>query len=83
MEITHVLRGLLGVLAMLGLATLFSTNRRAIPWRVVAIGTVMQIVIALVVLKIDFVRGIFDTVGGFLCGCSTSLEKAAAWSSAG
>jgi CNT family concentrative nucleoside transporter len=65
MEITHVLRGLLGVLAMLGLATLFSTNRRAIPWRVVAIGTVMQIVIALVVLKIDFVRGIFDTVGGF------------------
>ncbi|NDC73873.1 Na+ dependent nucleoside transporter [bacterium] len=65
MEITHVLRSLLGVLAMLGLATLFSTNRRAIPWRVVAIGTVMQILIALIVLKIDFVRGIFDTVGGF------------------
>jgi len=56
MEITHVLRGLLGVLAMLGLATLFSTNRRAIPWRVVAIGTVMQILIALIVLKIDVVR---------------------------
>jgi CNT family concentrative nucleoside transporter len=65
MEITHVLRGLLGVVAMLGLATLFSTNHRAIPWRVVIIGTAMQIVIALVVLKIPFVRGIFDGIGGF------------------
>ncbi len=65
MEITHVLRGLLGIAAMLGLATLFSTNRRAIPWRMVAIGTVMQIIIAWVVLKIDLVRGIFDAVGGF------------------
>lgn len=78
MEITHVLRGLLGIAAMLGLATLFSTNRRAIPWRMVAIGTVMQIIIAWVVLKIDLVRGIFDAVGGFLCACSTLPAKAAA-----
>jgi concentrative nucleoside transporter, CNT family len=63
MEITHVLRGLLGIAAMLGIAFLFSTNRRAIPWRVVAVGMGLQLSLALLILKVPFVRGCFDFVG--------------------
>ncbi|MCX6938569.1 MAG: Na+ dependent nucleoside transporter [Verrucomicrobia bacterium] len=65
MDFTHVLRGLLGLAALLGIAVLFSTNRRAIPWRVVFAGLALQLVLALLILKVDFVRGLFDGVGAF------------------
>jgi CNT family concentrative nucleoside transporter len=63
MEFAHLLRGLLGIAAILGIAWLFSTNRRAIPWRVVGIGLALQLVLALLILKVPFVRGGFDFVG--------------------
>ncbi len=43
--------GLLGLLAILGIAYALSTNRRAIQWRVVAWGLGLQFVFALLVLK--------------------------------
>jgi CNT family concentrative nucleoside transporter len=46
-----ILRGLFGVAVMIGLAVLFSENRRAINWRLVAAGIGLQIVFALLVLK--------------------------------
>ena len=46
-----ILRGLLGVAVMVGIATLFSENRRAINWRLVAAGIGLQLVFALLVLK--------------------------------
>ncbi len=52
----HVLRGLLGIAAFLGLAVLFSSNRRAIQWRLVASGMALQIVIAFAVLHLEPLR---------------------------
>jgi len=43
--------GLLGVLVLFAIAIALSTDRRQIAWRVVAIGTVLQIVFAVLVLK--------------------------------
>jgi CNT family concentrative nucleoside transporter len=63
MELTHVLRGLLGMIAILGIGYVFSTNRRAIPWRVVGAGLGLQLVLALLILKVPFVRQAFDFVG--------------------
>ena len=63
MDFTHVLRGLLGIAAFIGIAILFSENRRAIPWRLVAAGLILQIICGALVLKIDAVRAAVDWVG--------------------
>ena len=42
------------------LAWLFSINRKAINWNLVGKGIALQIIIALLVLKIPFVENIFD-----------------------
>jgi concentrative nucleoside transporter, CNT family len=55
--------GILGLLTMLGLAFAFSTNRRAIRYKTVAWGLGLQIVFAIFVLRIEFGRRAFQTIG--------------------
>jgi CNT family concentrative nucleoside transporter len=55
--------GVLGLLAMLGLAWLFSTNRRAIQLKTVAWGLGLQIVIAYFVLRFETGRMLFEKAG--------------------
>ena len=55
--------GILGLLTMLGLAYVFSTNRRAIRLKTVAWGLGLQIAFAVFVLKIDFGRTLFQKAG--------------------
>ena len=52
--------GVLGLLAMLGLAYLFSSNRRAIQMKTVAWGLGLQIVIAYFVLRFEAGRVLFE-----------------------
>lgn len=61
----NVLRGLLGIAAFLAIAVAFSANRRAIQWRLVAVGIALQIVFAVLVLHVPPVRFLFDAVGHF------------------
>lgn len=63
MDFIHLLRGLLGIVAFVGLAILCSENRRAIPWRLVGAGILFQIICGALVLKIDAVRMAVDWVG--------------------
>jgi concentrative nucleoside transporter, CNT family len=53
---------LLGMLALLGIAWLLSTNRRAIPWRIVAWGIGLQLVFALLILKTPLGEAVFAAV---------------------
>jgi CNT family concentrative nucleoside transporter len=55
--------GILGLLTMLTLAYVFSTNRRAIRLKTVAWGLGLQIVFAIFVLRVDFGRRMFQTIG--------------------
>ena len=55
--------GILGLLTLLGLAYIFSTNRKAIRLKTVAWGLGLQIVFAIFVLKIDFGRNLFQAAG--------------------
>lgn len=55
--------GLLGLLAMLGLAYAFSTNRRAIRPKTVFWGLGLQIAFAIFVLRVDFGRRMFQYAG--------------------
>ncbi len=56
-------RGLLGMAFIIFLAWLFSTNRKAISWRVVTTGLLIQLTLALAILYIPFVQSIFDVLG--------------------
>ena len=50
--------------ALVFIAFLFSNNRRAINWKTVGIGLAFQLLIAVGVLKIGFVKTIFEKIGG-------------------
>lgn len=67
MEITSILRGLLGLIVLIGIAYLFSANRKAIQWKVVGAGILTQIVLAIAILKITFIQKVFEITGkGFV-----------------
>jgi CNT family concentrative nucleoside transporter len=55
--------GILGLLTMLALAYIFSTNRRAIRGKTVAWGLGLQITFAVFVLRIDYGRRAFQVIG--------------------
>ena len=58
-------RGVFGMFFLIFIAYLFSNNRKAIAWKTVGIGLIIQVFIAIGVLKINFVKDVFETIGGF------------------
>lgn len=65
MDVFSVVRGLIGLTAMTGLAFLFSNNRRRIDWRLVGSGIVLQFAFALLVVKTDIGRIVFQQISRF------------------
>jgi CNT family concentrative nucleoside transporter len=57
------LTSFLGLVVMLTAAWAMSENKKAIQWRTVIAGVLLQIVFGLVILKTTFGRGVFDTIG--------------------
>lgn len=49
---------------LISIGYLFSSNRRAINWKTVGIGLSAQLILALGVLKVPFIKSIFEFVGG-------------------
>lgn len=62
-SINSLWRGILGMLVLLLIAYLFSSNRKAINWKTVGIGLLLQLLIAIGVLKVPFVQLIFEKIG--------------------
>ncbi|QWX84133.1 Na+ dependent nucleoside transporter [Cellulophaga sp. HaHaR_3_176] len=56
-------RGILGMFVLILVAFIFSANRKAINWKTVGIGLGLQLIIAIGVLKIEFIAVVFDSVG--------------------
>ncbi len=56
-------RGALGMISLLIIAFLFSSNRRGINWKTVGAGLSAQLLLAIGVLKIEFVQNIFEFIG--------------------
>ncbi len=63
-NITSLWRGILGMASLLIIAYVFSSNRKAINWKTVGIGIFAQLVLAIGVLKVDFIKNLFEFVGG-------------------
>jgi CNT family concentrative nucleoside transporter len=60
-------RGLLGMTVLVGIGFLFSQDRKAINWRLIGMGLLIQFVLAIGILKITWVQIGFDWVGqGFV-----------------
>lgn len=75
MEFGLIARGVAGIAAILGLAYLLSTDRRAVRPRIVAVGLGLQVLFALIVLRTDAGRAFFAGVGA---GFNRLLEFASA-----
>lgn len=56
-------RGILGMIALLCISFLFSSNKKAIDWKTVGLGLFFQLIIAVGVLKVSFVQKAFEFVG--------------------
>ncbi len=55
-------QALTGVFCFFGLVAIFSTNLRAVNWRTIGWGVALQIILALLVLKVGFVHDAFEDV---------------------
>lgn len=59
--------GLFGLAVLVGIAWLFSTNRRSVDWKLVATGIALQIGFAALVLLVPGGKDVFDAIGqGFV-----------------
>jgi CNT family concentrative nucleoside transporter len=70
---------LLGMVVILGIAFLMSNNRRAIPWRTVITGTLLQFFFALVILKTELGRDFFVWLNGAVTAFLDFSDKGAAF----
>ncbi|MEM9075642.1 MAG: nucleoside transporter C-terminal domain-containing protein [Bacteroidota bacterium] len=62
-SINSLWRGALGMAVLILISFLFSSNRKAINWKTVGIGLALQLLIAIGVLKVPFVKLIFEKIG--------------------
>jgi len=62
-SLTTIFRGFLGMLVLIAIGWIFSKDRKNIPWKTVGIGLAFQIVLAIGVLYIPFIRVGFEFFG--------------------
>ena len=55
-----ILKGILGMLVILFVAFIFSKNRKAISWPLVLKGIALQIILAILILKVPLISSLFD-----------------------
>ncbi len=66
-SVNGLFRGLLGMFALILIAYLLSRNRKAINWKLVLKGIALQIILALLILKVPYVEYVFDFISkGFV-----------------
>jgi concentrative nucleoside transporter, CNT family len=63
MDFIQVLRGIGGIILLLGIAFLLSNNKKQINWRLVISGLFLQIVFAIFIIKGDSLRSFFYPLG--------------------
>jgi len=59
----EILRGILGMAFIIGLAYVFSKNKKAVSWRLVGVGLSIQLVLAIFILKGSQMAEVFSPLG--------------------
>jgi len=62
LSLMSVIRGVIGMMFLLALTFLFSVDKKNIDWGLVIKGTALQIIIAILVLKVPFVESAFNGI---------------------
>ena len=62
-SLESLFRGLIGMSVLIFVAFLLSNNRKAINWKTASFGLILQIILAVAVLKISWVKLIFEYAG--------------------
>ena len=63
LEIQGIMRGLLGMVVLLAIAVACSSNRKKIRWKTVGIGLLIQLTLAIGILRVGWVQQIFEGIG--------------------
>ena len=58
-----VLRGLLGLFVLLAIAIACSADRKNIAWKTVGIGLLIQLILAIGILRVGWIQSIFEAMG--------------------
>ena len=58
-----ILRGLLGLFVLLAIAVACSANRKNIAWKTIGIGLFIQIILAIGILRVGWIQGVFEALG--------------------
>lgn len=74
-SLDSLLRGILGMVVLLAIAIALSTNRKAINWRTVGFGLSAQLLLAIAVLKVEFVQKIFKGIGNIFLAVLDFTQK--------
>lgn len=71
-----ILRGSIGIVSMLGICYLLSSNRKKIDWQLVIVGVLLQLVLAVLLIKVPFIRSIFEFIVTGFQVMIASIEEA-------
>ena len=61
-SVISILRGMLSLIVLIGICYIFSTNRRAISWKVVILGLLFQFILAIAVLKVPAFQQVIEFI---------------------
>ena len=65
MSLESLSRGIVGMLVLIMISYALSNNRKIIPWRVVGLGIFAQLIIAIGVIKISWIKIFFEYISSF------------------
>lgn len=58
-----IVRGIIGMISLVLIAYLFSSNKKAINWKTTFLGLTSQLILAVLILRVEFVQSIFEFFG--------------------
>ena len=62
-SLESIIRGIIGMISLVFIAYLFSSNKKAINWKTTFLGLTSQLIIAVLILRVEFVQSIFEFFG--------------------
>ena len=65
LSLESLTRGVMGMLILILIAYALSNNRKNIPWKVVGVGLLAQLIIAIGVIKISWIKIFFEFISSF------------------
>lgn len=74
-----IIKGIIGILFLLGIAYLLSTHKKAIRWKTIFIGLSLQFILAFGVLRVEWVKSFFNVLGGFFTAVLEFTESGSAF----